>query len=190
MLQSQGGNPIGKALVGLMDQYPFVINVIKLAIFLPMPTNVNQIFSTPLNADQYHIDCHWLPSRESCKLMNQRGSVRGGVYAPCSLRHSTPFSLLPSIFQRSLLFTNFHCSFFISLCSLLLFLFFLLLPDNFSCSLLHFPIFCCSLLPFLDFCAPYSQITFSLPPAPSLILGHAPCSLGYQGPFSLLPDYP
>ena len=48
------------------------------------------------------------------------GSVRGGL---CSLRHFTPFSLLPSIFRRSLLCTNFHCSFFISLCSLLLLIF-------------------------------------------------------------------
>ena len=42
-------------------------------------------------------------------------ALLGGVCAPCSLRHFTPFSLLPSIFRCSLLFTNFHCSFFISL---------------------------------------------------------------------------
>ncbi len=104
----------------------------------------------------------------------------GGVYAPCSLRYFTPFSLLPSIFLHSLLFTNFHRSFSIFLCSLLLFLFFPLLPDNFSCSMLHFPILCCSLLPFPNFCAPCSQITFSLLPAPFFILGHAPCSLVSQ----------
>ncbi len=37
--------------------------------------------------------------------LDYRGSVRG-VYAPCSLRHFTPFSLLPSIFRRSLLFEH------------------------------------------------------------------------------------
>ncbi len=117
-------------------------------------------------------------------------ALLGGVYAPCSLRHFTPFYLLPSIFRRALLFTNFHCSFFVSLCSLLLF--------NFSpCSLIIslapcsiFPIYCCSLLPFPNFSAPCSQITFSLLPATFLILGNAPCSLGSQRPFSLLPDYP
>ncbi len=116
-------------------------------------------------------------------------ALLGGVYAPCSLRHFNPFSLLPSIFRRPLLFTNFHYSLF-SLCSLLLF--------NFSsCSLIislapcsNLRIFCCSVLPLSNFCAPCSQITFSLLPAPFPILGNAPCSLGSQRPFSLLPDYP
>ncbi len=117
-------------------------------------------------------------------------ALLGGVHAPCSLQYFIPFSLLLSIFRCSLIFTNFHCSFFISLCSLLLF--------NFSsCSLIIslapcsiIPIFCCSLLHSSNVCAPGSQITFSLLPAPFLILDHAPCSFGSQKPFSLLPDYP
>ena len=43
---------------------------------------------------------------------------------------------------------------------------------------------------YCSLCAPCSQITFSLFPAPFLILGHAHCPLASQGPFSLLPDYP
>ncbi len=93
--------------------------------------------------------------------------------SPCSLRFFGARSFLP-IFTASFSSLIAPCSFF---------LFFLFLPDDFSCSLLHFPIFCCSLPPSLYFCAPCSQIMFSLLPAPSLILGHAPCSLGSQGPF-------
>ncbi len=81
------------------------------------------------------------PRRSPCWHHNNRKRIHpnnnppkiealfGGVYSPCSLRHFTLLSLLPSIFRRSLLLTNFHCSFFISPCSLLLF--------NFSsCSLI------------------------------------------------------
>ena len=102
-----------------------------------------------------------------------REALLGGSMLPA------PFAILPRppcslpFFWRSLLFSNFHCFFFNSLCSLLLFNFF-------SCSLLLFP----------TFCASCSQITFSLLLARFLILGHAPCSLGSHGPFSLLPDYP
>ncbi len=119
---------------------------------------------------------------------NHRGSVRGGL---CSLRPSTFYPVLPAphfsalapLYQFSPLLIHLYLR-------PAPFNLFLLLPDNFSCSLLHFPIFCCSLLPFSIFCAPCSHITCSLLPAPFVILGHAPCSLGCQGPFSLLPDYP
>ncbi len=118
----------------------------------------------------------------NCLKINE--ALLGGVHAPCSLQHFTPFSLLPSIFLALAPFYQF---------SLLLF-HFSLLPAPFwfilFCSLLHFPIFCCSLLPFPNFCAPCSEITFSLLPAPFLILCHAPCSLRSKGPFSLLPGHP
>ena len=110
---------------------------------------------------------------------------QGGL---CSLPPSTlyPILLAPFPFRHSLLLTNFQCSFFISLCSMFLF--------NFSsCSLIIFLapcswlLFFCSLLCFPNLCAPCSKITFSLLPALFLILGHAPCSLGSQGSFSMLP---
>ncbi len=101
------------------------------------------------------------------------GSVREG-YAPCSLRHFTSFSLLPSIFRRSLLFTIFHCSFFISLCSLLLSYFS-------SCSLI-ISLAPCSISRF--FAAPCSLFQFFVLPAPRL---HFPCSLPYFRPCFLLP---
>ena len=106
--------------------------------------------------------------------------------APLKILPRSPCSLLllpPPFYQFSLLF--FHLSLLPAP-----FQFFLLLLDNFSCSLFHFLIFCCSLIPFQFFLAPCSQITFSLLSAPLLILGHVPCSLGSLGPFSLLLDYP
>ncbi len=81
----------------------------------------------------------------------------GGV---CPLLH-TPFS-----FCLSSIFSNFHCSFFIVLCSQVPFNFFLLLPDNFFCSLLRFTIFSCSLLQ--SFVLPVASLPF-------------PCSLIYFG---------
>ncbi len=131
-----------------------------------------------------------MPAARGPFCRNQYFSRLSGIF-----RGNNFFQVLAplSVYVMSLppgLFPNFHCSFYIFLCSLLLF--------NFSsCSLIIslapcsiFPIFCCSLLPFPNFSAPCSQITFSLLPAPFLILGHAPCSLGSQGPFSLIPDYP
>ncbi len=91
-------------------------------------------------------------------------ALLGGVYAPCSLRNFTPFSLLPSIFQLSLLLCNFHCSFFISLCSLLLF--------NFSSCSLIISSAPCSISQ--SFAAPCSLFQFFVLPAPRLRI---PCSL-------------
>ncbi len=105
-----------------------------------------------------------------------RGSVRGGL---CSPLPSTFYPVLPAPFHFSALAP--FCQF-----SLLLFhlsslpapfLFFLLLPEDFSCSLPHFSICCCSLLPLPNFCAPCSQITFSMLLAPLGLKGHSPCSL-------------
>ncbi len=101
------------------------------------------------------------------------GPVRG-VYAPYSLRHFTPFSLLPSIFRRSLLVTNFHCSLFISLCSLLLF--------NVSSSSLI--IYFAPFPNFLLLPAPFSKFLCSLLPDYVFL---APCSLPYFRTCSLLP---
>ena len=90
--------------------------------------------------------------------------------------HCIPFSLLPSIFQRLLLFTNFYCSFFNSLCSLLLFS---LSP--------------CSLIIFLAprsisqfFAAPCSLFQSLCSLLPDYVF-HAPCSLPYFRSCSLLP---
>ena len=102
-----------------------------------------------------------------------------------SLRHFTPFSLLPSLFWRSLLLTNFHCSFFIFLCSLLLFHFSSCSHDIFSCSISKFLAAPCSL--FLIFLLPAPKLRFPCSLLPSLFqamllspLGlkhHSPCSL-------------
>ena len=103
----------------------------------------------------------------SCTFPGNREALLGrGVYAPWSLRHFTPFSLSPSIFRCSLPFTNFHCSFFISLCSPLHFNLssFSLINSLAPCSI---SLFCCSQLPFPSFCAP--------------------CSLPYFRPCSLVP---
>ncbi len=97
----------------------------------------------------------------SCSIAE---ALLGGFYAPCSLRHFTPFSLLPSIFQRTLLFTNFHWSFFISPCSLLLFTFY-------PCSLI-ISLAPCSISQF--FTAPCSIFQICVLPAPRL---RFPCSL-------------
>ena len=72
-------------------------------------------------------------------------------------------------------FSNFHCSFFISLFSLPP-LFFLLLPSDFLCCLLLFTIVSCPLLPFQFLCSLLSDYQF-----------HAPCSIHYFMPCSLLP---
>ncbi len=103
-------------------------------------------------------------------------ALLGGVYAPCSLRHFPPFSLLPSNFWRSLLFTNYHCSIFISLCSLLLF--------NFSSCSLIISLAPCSISQF--FAAPCSLFQFFCSLLPDYIF-LAPCSLPYLRPCSLLP---
>ncbi len=103
-------------------------------------------------------------------------ALLGGVYAPCSLRHLTPFSLLPSILRRSLLFSNNHCSFFIFLCSLLLF--------NFSSCSLIISLAPCSISQFLLLPAPFSKFSCSLLPDYVFL---APCSLPYYRPCSLLP---
>ncbi len=92
------------------------------------------------------------------------GLLGGEVYAPCSLWHFTPFSLLPSIFRCLLPFTNFHGSFFISLCSLLLF--------NFSSCSLIISLAPCSISQF--FAAPCSLFQNLVLPAPRLCF---PCSL-------------
>ncbi len=94
----------------------------------------------------------------------QDEALLGGVHAPCSLRHFSPFSMLPSIFQHSLLFTNFHCSFFIFLCSLLLLIFS-------SCSLI-ISLAPCSIYHF--FAAPCSLFKICVLHAPRLCF---PCSL-------------
>ncbi len=67
------------------------------------------------------------------------------------------------------------------------FWFFLLLPDNFSCSLLHIPFFCCSLLPYPNFVLPAPRLRFPCSLLPSLfqamllapfgLKSHSPCSL-------------
>ncbi len=115
-----------------------------------------------------------------------RGSVRG-VYAPCSLCHFTPFSLLPSIFWRLLLFTNFHCSFLISLCSPLLFNFLScsLIISLAPCSSSQFFVAPCSLFQIFVLPAPRLRFPgFLLPSlyeamllAPLGLKGHSPCSL-------------
>ena len=93
------------------------------------------------------------------------------------------------MFRRSLLFTNFHCSFFTSLCSLLLLIFSFcsliisLAPCSISqffpapCSLFRiyvFPVprshFICSLIP-------YSRPCSLLPWVSRAILAYSPCSL-------------
>ncbi len=113
-------------------------------------------------------------------------ALLGGVYAPCSLQPFSPFSLPLSIFgTRS--FLPIHCSFFISLCSPLLF-------HVSSCSLI-ISLAPCSISNFFMLPAPFSKFWCSLLQdyvflAPFLISGHVPSSLWSQGPFSLLPDYP
>ncbi len=47
---------------------------------------------------------HDLGSQPGTRHRDMVEALLGGVYAPCSLRHFTPFSLLPSIFRRPLLF--------------------------------------------------------------------------------------
>ncbi len=114
-------------------------------------------------------------------------ALLGGIYAPCSLRHFTLFPLLPSVFQLSLLFSICHCSFFISLCSLLLLIFS-------SCSLIIFIAPCsisqfyaapCSLFQIFVLPAPILRFPCSLLPslfkaillAPLGLKGHSPCSM-------------
>ncbi len=61
---------------------------------------------------------------------------------------------------------DFPCSFFIFLCSLLLFSFFFLLLDFFSCSMLLFIIFLSVMFRFIIFCAPCFRIIICLLPPP------------------------
>ncbi len=122
-----------------------------------------------LNRSLHHWGWKWFP-----------GSVEpllgGGVYAPCSIRHFIPFSLLHSIFRRSPLFTNFHCSFFISLCSLFLF--------NFSSCSLIISLAPCPISQFIS--APCSLFQICVLPAPRI---RCPSSLlpSFFMPCSLLP---
>ncbi len=114
-------------------------------------------------------------------------ALLGGVYAPCSLWYFAPFSMLPFIFRRSLLSHNFHCSFRIFLCFLLLF--------NFFSFFLIISLAPCSISLFLLLPTPFSKLLCSLLRdyiflAPFFILGHAPGSIWAQGPSSLLPDHP
>ncbi len=122
-----------------------------------------------------------------CDMEENWGSVRGGsmLPAPFDILRRSPCSL-PFFGARSFLpiFSAPFSSLFAP-CSILIFP---LAPWKFL--LLHSSICGCYLLPFPKFCAPCSQITFAMLLAPFLILGHAPCSLGSKGPFSLLPDYP
>ncbi len=118
----------------------------------------------------------WLCFQNVIQVTPVTEALLGGVHAPCSLRYFTPFSLLPSILWRSLLFAHFHCSFFISLCIPLLF--------NFSSCSLIISLAPCSIFNFLLLPASFSKFLCSLLPD---YVSLASCSLPYFRPCSLLP---
>ena len=110
----------------------------------------------------------------------------GGVHAPFAI---SPLLPAPFNFPPFAPFSLFHCSFFIFLCSMVLFnfssysrMFFMSHTPFWNFPLLH--------APFYHFGAPCTRIIICLLPAPLPILWLAPCSFESNRACSLLQDYP